>query len=156
MPRLNLPEYPYRIRVLKNGKQEIFDPVRKRFVRLTPEEWVRQHFINFLTHFHSYPASLIHVEAALTYNRLAKRSDIVIYGREGRPLMAVECKAPTVDVTQKTLDQLAMYNYTLKVSYLALTNGLQHYICRMDSGNGTYSFLEEFPAYSELHEQFQI
>ncbi len=154
MPRLKLPEYPERIREKQNGKQEIFDPVRKKFVRLTPEEWVRQHFINFLVNHHGYPASLLHVEATLTYNHLTKRSDIVIYGREGKPLMAVECKAPSVEITQKAFDQLAMYNFTLKVSYLVLTNGIQHYICRMDPEKGSYIFLEEFPAYNELHEQF--
>ncbi|MCX6287211.1 MAG: type I restriction enzyme HsdR N-terminal domain-containing protein [Bacteroidetes bacterium] len=155
MTKLNLPEYPYRIRTNKDGKHEIHDPVRKKFVRLTPEEWVRQNFLNFLVSRHNYPASLIHVEASLTYNRLSKRSDIVVYGNHGKPLLAVECKAPSVEITQLVFDQLAMYNFTLKVSYLVLTNGIQHYICQMEPAKGRYTFLEEFPDYNELHEQFQ-
>lgn len=155
MPELNLPEYPVRKRLTKDGKEEIFDPVRRKFVRLTPEEWVRQHFLNFLIQSHKYPASLIHVEASLTYNRLSKRSDIVVYSNRGKPVMAVECKAPSVAITQKVFEQLAMYNFTLKVSYLALTNGMQHFICRMDPVNGQFTFLEEFPAYKELQDQFQ-
>ena len=154
MPKLNLPEYPLRIRLNKNGKEEILDPVRKRFVRLTPEEWVRQHFLNLLVEQHKYPASLIHVEASLSYNHLSKRSDIVVYSPQGKPLMAVECKAPSVGITQRVFEQLAMYNFTLKVSYLALTNGMQHYICRMVPEDGSFAFLEELPPYNELHEQF--
>ena len=152
MPKLNLPEYPLRIRTKKDGKQEIHDPVRRRFVRLTPEEWVRQHFINFLVHHHGFPASLIHVEASLRYNRLSKRSDIVIYGKHGKPMMAVECKAPSVEITRNVFEQLAMYNFTLKVPYLVLTNGIQNYICRMEPEKQGYTFLEDFPAYNELHE----
>ncbi|MCX6281364.1 MAG: type I restriction enzyme HsdR N-terminal domain-containing protein [Bacteroidetes bacterium] len=154
MPKLNLPEYPFRVRTNRDGKQEIHDPVRKRFVRLTPEEWVRQHFLNFMVIHHKYPASLIHVEASLTYNRLAKRSDIVVYGNQGKPLMAIECKAPSILIDQQVFDQLAMYNFTLKVSYLVLTNGIQHYVCRMEPSVGRYDFLKEFPEYNELHEQF--
>jgi len=154
MPKLNLPEYPLRMRLTKAGKEEILDPVRKKFVRLTPEEWVRQHFLNFLVKQHDYPASLIHVEASLTYNHLSKRSDIVVYGPHGKPLMAVECKAPTIEISEKAFEQLAMYNFTLRVSYLALTNGMQHYICRMEPETGRYTFLERFPAYHELHDQF--
>ena len=154
MPKLNLPEYPFTIRSKADGKKEILDPVRKKFVRLTPEEWVRQHFLNFMVTRHHYPASLIHVEASLTYNRLSKRSDIVVYSRQGKPLMAVECKAPPVVITQKVFEQLAMYNFTLRVSYLVLTNGLQHFICRMEPGNGNFTFLEEFPDYGDLKDQF--
>lgn len=155
MPALNLPEFQHRTRNNRNGKPEIFDTVRKKFVRLTPEEWVRQHFLNFLVGNHGYPASLIHVEASVKYHNLSKRSDIVIYGNNGKPLMAVECKAPSVEISQKTFSQLAMYNFTLRVSYLVLTNGLSHYVCRMDAGRGTFSFLEEFPDYTDLRDQFQ-
>ncbi|MEI6884868.1 MAG: type I restriction enzyme HsdR N-terminal domain-containing protein [Bacteroidota bacterium] len=155
MPRLNLPEYQPRTRLSKDGKEEIYDVVRRKFVRLTPEEWVRQHFINFFVSHHDYPLSLLQVEGKLTYNHLTKRSDIVVYGRNGKPLMAVECKAPSVEITQKVFDQLAMYNFTLGVSYLVLTNGMQNYICRMEPEKGSYSFLEKFPAYAELHEQFR-
>lgn len=155
MPQLNLPEFVCRTRQSKDGKEEIFDAVRRKFVRLTPEEWVRQHFIHFIVNHYDYPLSLLHVEAKLTYNNLAKRSDIVVYGRKGKPLMAVECKAPSVEITQKVFEQLAMYNFTLKVSYLVLTNGMQNYVCRMEPEKGSYSFLENFPTYAELHEQFQ-
>lgn len=150
MTRLNLPEYPAKLRTAKDGKHEIHDPVRRKFVRLTPEEWVRQHFVNFMVAHHGYPSSLIHVEASLTYNHLTKRSDIVVYSRQGKPLMAVECKAPSVEITQKTFSQLAMYNFTLGVPYMVLTNGLQHYICRMEPEKGSYSFLGEFPDYDQL------
>ena len=154
MPELKLPQFTCRIRYRKDGKEEIHDPVRRKFVRLTQEEWVRQHFINFMVNHHGYPASLLHIEAPISYNHLSKRSDIVVYGNYGKPLMAVECKAPTVDISQKVFDQLAMYNFTLKVSYLTLTNGMQHYVCRMEPDKGTYAFLQEFPAYTELQQQF--
>lgn len=149
MQALNLPEYPCRLRTVRS-RPEIFDPVRKKFVRLTPEEWVRQHFINFLVSHRQFPASLIHVEASLKYNTLDRRSDIVVYSRAGRAVLAVECKAPAVAINEKVLSQMAVYNASLKVPCLVLTNGLEHYILLMGSKAGTYSFAAELPAYAEL------
>ena len=151
MKKLNLPVITARTRVGKNGKQEIFDEIRKKFVRLTPEEWVRQHFLNFMVAYLGFPASLIVVEAELTYNQMKKRFDILAYLPDGNPCMVVECKAPTVEVTQVVLDQVAMYNMTLTVNYLAVTNGISHYACRIDHERRTYTFLKEIPTYDILN-----
>jgi hypothetical protein len=152
IPALNLPEYPYRLRKNRNGRDEIFDAVRKKFVRLTPEEWVRQHLLDYFVRHLDFPASLIRVEASLKYNNLSKRSDIVVYGKQGRPLLAVECKAPSVTITQDAFQQLAMYNFSLKVPYLVMTNGLNHYCCVLDAVNKQISYLPGIPAYGELRE----
>jgi type I site-specific restriction endonuclease len=149
MQTLNLPEPALRIRI-KGDKQEVFDSVRKKFVTLTPEEWVRQHFIHYLTDHRNVPRSLIAVEASLNYNRLKKRSDIVVYGKDGSPCLIVECKAPEVMVTQAVFDQVAMYNMALKVPFLAVTNGMVHFACHIDHGTGKILFLKEIPEYEEL------
>jgi predicted type IV restriction endonuclease len=150
MPKLNLPEYPYRIREKQDGKDEIYDSVRKKYVRLTPEEWVRQHLLNFFINHLNFPASLIQVEASLKYNRLSKRSDIVVYGKQGKPLMAVECKAPSVEITRDVFDQLAMYNFSLKVPYLLVTNGMDHYCCVLDPVKKQFRYVPEIPFYETL------
>jgi len=149
MQTLNLPDAGLRIQS-KNEKQEVFDCVRKKFVALTPEEWVRQHFIHYLIHHLSVPVSLIAVEALLHYYRLKKRSDIVVYGKDGKPSLIVECKAPEVAMTQAVFDQVAMYNMTLKVPYLAVTNGLVHFACHIDHSSGKIVFLKEIPVYGEM------
>jgi hypothetical protein len=149
MQTLNLPVAPLRIRS-KGEKQEVFDPVRKKFVSLTPEEWVRQHFIHYLVAHRNVPASLIAVEASLSYNRLKKRSDLVVFGKDGKPCLVVECKAPEVAVTQAVFDQVAMYNMTLKVPYLAVTNGLVHFACFIDHDSGKIIFLKEIPLYVDM------
>src|ERR1035437_10387852 len=149
MQALTLPDAGLRIRS-KNEKQEVFDCVRKKFVALTPEEWVRQHFIHYLIHHLSVPVSLIAVEASLHYHRLKKRSDIVVYGKDGKPSLIVECKAPEVAITQAVFDQVAMYNMTLKVPYLAVTNGLVHFACHIDHSSGKIVFLKEIPVYGEM------
>ncbi len=151
MPPLNLPAYEPRIREQNSGKPEIFDRVRKKFVRLTPEEWVRQHFLNYLTAHKGYPASLIAVEAALKYNRLVKRSDILVYGPGGKPLLVVECKAPEVEVSQAVFDQVAMYNMSLLVGFVVVTNGLEHFACKISHENKSYTFLKEIPDYETLN-----
>jgi hypothetical protein len=149
MQTLNLPVAELRIRT--NGdKQEVFDSVRKLFVALTPEEWVRQHFIHYLAVHRNVPRSLIAVEASLRVNRLKKRSDIVVYGKEGNPCLIVECKAPEVAVTQAVFDQVAIYNMALKVPFLAVTNGLVHFACHIDHASGTILFLKEIPVYKDL------
>ena len=147
---LNLPPIEAAIRLSETGREEIFDPLRRRFVALTPEEWVRQHMIGFLTGQLGYPASLISVETALKYNRLRKRTDIVIHGTGGQPGMIVECKAPEVPLTRAVLEQAAMYNMPLQVKYLVLTNGLQHHILFIDREAKKFAFLERFPGHGEL------
>lgn len=158
MIKLNLPEYSFRIQETGKGLQ-IFDSIRKKFVALTPEEWVRQNFIRYLIEEKKYPASLISIEAGLKYNRLQKRCDITIYDREGNAWMIIECKKPSVKISQAIFDQAAIYNMSLKtkVNFLAVTNGLKHYCCQLLvpelQGNYeqvNYSFLKDFPAFSAL------
>jgi hypothetical protein len=149
MEVLNLPTCDLKVR--RNGiKKEIFDPVRKRFVALTPEEWVRQHFIQFLINECCVPASLIGVEISLKFNGLSKRSDIVVFDRKGNPSMAVECKASSVKIDQKVFDQLARYNMVLNVSYMVVTNGMSHFCCRINKETGSYTFLQEIPPFEML------
>jgi len=149
MIRLNLPDFTFRIRE-QNSRTEIFDPVRRIFVALTPEEWVRQNFIRFLIQEKNIPLSLIAVEKAHTLYKMKRRSDILIFGDQGLPVMVVECKAPTVKISQKSFDQVARYNMILKVKYLVVTNGLQHFCSLIDHEKAAYSFLEEIPDYSAL------
>ena len=151
MEKLNLPHIEARTRIGKNGKEEIFDEIRKKFVRLTPEEWVRQHFLQWMIVHLGYPASLIVVEAALKYNNMLKRFDILAYRADGRPCMVVECKSPGVEITQSVFDQVAMYNMTLTVDYLAVTNGINHYACHIDHEKRTYAFLKDIPTYEILN-----
>ena len=149
MQTLNLPDAALRIRN-KGEKQEVYDSVRKKFVALTPEEWVRQHFIHYLADHRNVPRSLIAVEASLRYHRLKKRSDIVVYGKDGAPCLIVECKGPEVMVTQAVFDQVAMYNMALKVPFLAVTNGMVHFACYIDHGSGKIIFLKEIPVYEQM------
>jgi len=147
MQQLNLPDYEPRLREREDGKSEIFDPVRKKYVRLTPEEWVRQHFVNLMVTRLGFPASLIVVEAELTYNRMKKRFDILAYTPGGMPALVIECKSPRVEITQDVFDQVAMYNMTLRVGYLVVTNGMTHYACRIDHEKRSYTFLREIPEF---------
>ena len=149
MIKLNLPEYSFRIRDL-NSKRQIFDEVRKRFVALTPEEWVRQNFLKYLLAEKKYPQSLISVEGGLKLFKRKKRTDIVVYNNLGKPLLIVECKAPDVVIDQNVFDQIVRYNMALQVKYLILTNGLNHYSCSIDYSRKTYNFLKEIPDYPEL------
>ncbi len=149
MQILNLPPASFRTRN-KNNRDEIFDPVRKRFVALTQEEWVRQNFLQYLMNVKKVPGSLIGVEVALTYNNLKKRGDIVIWNNSGKPKLIVECKAPEVMLTQDVFHQVAMYNMAMNVDYLVVTNGLSHYVCFIDHVKKEYHFLEEIPGYEQL------
>lgn len=146
MEKLNLPSYPLKI---KNSEKHylIFDEIRKKYIVLTPEEWVRQHYIHFLLKEKQYPISLIAVEKQFTINNLKKRCDILVFNYNGTPDIIVECKAPSVKITQDTFDQIARYNLKLNANYLIVTNGLEHYHCKLDSLNETYIFLEEIPGY---------
>lgn len=125
----------------------IFDKLRKKYMVLTPEEWVRQHFVHFLIDEKKYPISLIAIEKQLTVNNLKKRSDILVFNSDGHPEIIVECKAPSIKITQDTFDQIARYNLKLKATFLVVTNGLEHFYCKMDLENETYIFLKEIPDY---------
>ena len=149
MQQLNLPAHDFKVKH-EGKKTQIFDSVRKKFVTLTPEEWVRQHFIQYLISEKKVPEQLITVEMGLKYIELKKRSDVVVYNKEGKPVLIVECKAPAIKITQDTFDQFARYNMTLKVKYLAITNGINHFYCQIDHKNGSYFFLKELPVYTSL------
>ncbi len=126
MSELNLPSYPFRLRTTGQSK-EIFDSIRRKFVTLTPEEWVRQHFLVFMIDHLKYPASLINLEKGLVFNERKKRTDIVVHDRNGKPWMIVECKAPSVVLNEETFYQAASYHLKLKVQYLGVTKGIKHY-----------------------------
>lgn len=147
MDSLNLPTYSFKLKS-EGGRKLIFDEIRRRYVALTPEEWVRQNFIKYLTYEKAYPTALISLEKHFRYNRMQKRSDILVYDRNGMPVLMVECKAPDVKVNQAVFDQIALYNLKFKVPYLVVTNGIQHYCCRYTEDKGSYRFLEEIPEYN--------
>ncbi len=149
MYRLNLPQYEIKIKQ-QNGKPLILDTLRRKFVSLTPEEWVRQHFVHFLTEHKGYPASLIANETELACGQKKLRCDSVLYDSQARPRMIMEYKAPTIAITQKVFNQISAYNMLLKVDYLVVSNGMQHYCCRMDYDNNSYCFLKEIPDFNEL------
>lgn len=146
---LELPPYPFKI-IDKNGQLTLFDELRKKHIIITPEEWVRQHFVQYLINQKKYPKTLIKLEGGLRMNGMAKRTDIVAFNPAGGKILMVECKAPSVAINQKVFDQIARYNMTHRVGLLAVSNGLQHYYCRIDFENGAYKFIEELPAYNEL------
>lgn len=143
---LNLPAHPFRI-TNQNGQLFVFDEIRKKKLVLTPEEWVRQHFVQFLILQKKYPKSLIQLEGGLKYNGMAKRSDILVYNRQGEKQLLIECKAPTIKINQSVFDQIARYNFVHRVPLLAVSNGLQHYFCRIDFENKSYEFLPDLPEF---------
>ena len=147
MEKLNLPKFPAKVKQV-DGKVMIFDIIRKKYIKLTPEEWVRQNFIYYLVNFLDYPKSLIKVESGLRYNRLLKRSDILVFNRDAEPLLLVECKSPDSKITQNVIDQAAVYNRSLNAGYLLVTNGIQH-LCWRISENGN-QLLKEIPRYDDL------
>ena len=149
MQQLNFPFFEFKLRNL-NNRQEIFDPVRHKFVTLTPEEWVRQHLISYLTQVKGYPVSVIGVEKQLMLNKMPKRFDLVIFKRNGTPLLLAECKAPGIEITEKAFDQAARYNMLLQAEYFMITNGLEHYPCRIDYANKQYIFIEDIPHFTAL------
>lgn len=149
MRRLNLPSYSFRIRE-ENGQDFIFDSYRRKFVRLTPEEWVRQNFVTWLVNERSFPAPVIIIEKSLTYNKMLKRCDVLVYDRQGKPALMVECKAPEVKVRREVFDQISVYNLVFRVPYLIVTNGLSHYACKVDFDSRKISFLKDIPFYGEF------
>lgn len=146
MQQLHFPSYSFRFKNSEN-KVAIFDDIRKKFIILTPEEWVRQHTIQYLLQEKNYPKSYLNVEKLLKINDLSKRYDIVVFQPDGTIFLLVECKAPEVKISQQTFDQIARYNLTLKAKYLMVTNGLNHYFCQMDFEKEKYVFLDELPEF---------
>ena len=147
MQRLNFPETKFRLKSSENNTL-IFDIIRKKFVVLTPEEWVRQHVLHWLIYQKRYPASIINVEKQLIVSGMRKRYDIVVYRSDGSIAILVECKSPGLKITQEVFDQLARYNLKADASYLMVTNGLEHYYCQIDKELEKYTFLEQIPEFS--------
>ncbi len=149
MLNLNLPAYSFKIKS-GEGRKLIFDEIRRKYVVLTPEEWVRQNFVQYLVREKSCPASLISLERQFDYNRMVKRADILIHNRSGMPVMMVECKAPDIKINQETFNQIALYNLRFNVPFLIITNGIEHYCCRYSKKGKGYRFLKQIPDYQEL------
>lgn len=147
MQKLNFPTYSFRFKNSEN-KVAIFDEIRKKFVILTPEEWVRQNVVRFLLEEKNYPKSYINVEKLIKINDLSKRYDIVVFQPNGEIFLLIECKAPEVQISQQTFDQIARYNLVLNAKHLMITNGLNHYFCQMDFENEKYTFLKDLPNYT--------
>jgi len=147
MQQLNFPSYNFRFKNSEN-KVAIFDAIRKKFIILTPEEWVSQHVVHYLLEEKKYPKSHINVEKLLKVNDLKKRYDIVVFNPDGSIFILVECKAPEIKISQHTFDQIARYNLTLKAQFLMVTNGHNHYFCQMDFENEKYNFLKELPIFN--------
>ena len=149
MYALNLPKYGIKI-ANENGHLTIFDVLRRKYVALTPEEWVRQHFVHYLIGHKGYPQTLMANEIQLAIGNKKLRCDSVLYDRSLKPRMIIEYKAPTVNITQKVFDQITVYNMLLHVDYLVVSNGIKHYCCQMDYDNQKYLFLEDIPDYQEI------
>tara|TARA_B110000116_G_scaffold2559_1_gene2233 strand:- start:15 stop:461 length:447 start_codon:yes stop_codon:yes gene_type:complete len=146
MPHLNLPKVALKTKSVE-GTIQVFDVIRKKYFVLTPEEWVRQHFIHYLNNEKNYPMGLMGVEKMVKYNALKTRADIILYTTEGKAKMIVECKAANVKITQDTFNQISKYNFKLKVPFLVVTNGMQHFCCKMEYESNEIKFLEEIPTY---------
>ena len=149
MIKLNLPDYSFRIKT-EEYKTFIFDEIRKKFLLLTPEEWVRQNFIKYLIQEKGFPSSLMAIESGLQINRNIFRTDLLVYNKKGEPILVVEFKAPKIKITQKAFDQIARYNMKFRTSYLIVSNGMQHYCCMINPKEGNYSFLKNIPSYNEI------
>lgn len=146
---LNLPLYKTKIST-RNGKMVIYDNIRKRFVALTPEEWVRQHFVHFLIEHKDYPHTLMANEVLLNLNNMKRRCDTVLYTKTIQPQMIIEYKAPSIKITQEVFSQISLYNIALKVDYLIVSNGIDHFCCKMDYTAQSYHFLNDIPHYDML------
>ncbi len=148
-PKLSLPEYHYKVREA-NGKYYIFDPLRKKYVTLTPEEWVRQHFVNYLIADKNYPKGLFRIEKMLQYHKLSKRADIIVCGRNAEPILLVECKAANQQLNQEVFNQAATYNKKIKAVTSVITNGLRHFCYQTDFSTQKISFIQNIPSFEEL------
>ena len=150
MQPLNLPPFEANIKK-QNGMVKILDILRQKFVALTPEEWVRQHFVHFLIEQKGYSKTLMANEVAVTLNGMSRRCDTVVYRQEGmKPLMIVEYKRPDVEITQRVFEQICRYNMVLEVEWLVVSNGLKHYCCQVDIKKGGYAFMKDIPSYGEI------
>lgn len=148
-PELNLPSTDLRV-TIKDDKELIFDSLRRKYVALTPEEWVRQNFVSFLINHKGYLAGLMNNEVSLVQNGIKRRCDTLVSDKYGNPIVIVEYKAPNVEITQKVFDQIVRYNYVFRAKYLIVSNGLNHYCCCINYDEGNYSFLKEIPSYADL------
>lgn len=148
MVKLNLPPFDFQLKHV-DGRTLIFDSLRKRYLVLTPEEWVRQHFIHYLIKYLQYPRALIKVEGGLTFNTLSKRSDIVVFNRQGSPWMVIECKSPDLKLSERTILQASTYNHSLKARYVVITNGMAHICCEIDWPNSRSVVVDTMPEYEE-------
>lgn len=146
---LNLPQFDLKIK-REDDKELIYDSLRRKYVALTPEEWVRQNFVQFLINEKKFPAGLMGNEVPLVQNGIKRRCDSLVSDKFGNPLVIVEYKAPSIEITQKVFDQIVRYNYVLRAKYLIVSNGLCHYCCKINYEKSNYSFLKEIPSYSEL------
>jgi hypothetical protein len=147
MLQLNLPAFEFQVKKIA-GKLYIFDVLRKKYVFLTPEEWVRQHFVHFLIHENQYPKSLIKLEAGVHYHTLSQRSDLVVYDAAGKPFLVVECKGAEVALSQEVIEQAARYNHIFKAPYVAITNGLETFCCEIDFENKKLTWSEDVPPWN--------
>jgi hypothetical protein len=149
MQKLKLPSYSFRI-VEKNNRWEIYDENRRKWIKLTPEEWVRQHFIHFLVKDKMFPKSLMAIEKKVLINGLSQRFDLLVYDRKGNPLLIAEFKSPDIQIDQTTFDQASRYNSALRAPYFLISNGMVHFVCKMDFENRTTRYLDEIPTFGEL------
>lgn len=149
MQALNLPAWPFKI-VKDNGKYEIFDPIRRKYLILTPEEWVRQHFIRFLVDHRGFPAGLLRTEVQVKHHQRTGRYDALFVDRTGKPFILIECKAPTVPITDETFAQISRYNIGLQAKYMLVTNGMDHFFGKVDHETGRLVFMDDLPQYDQL------
>jgi hypothetical protein len=149
LKELNLPQYSFKI-TGREGSEMILDQIRRKYVRLTPEEWVRQNFVQYLITEGKYPPGLIGIEVMFSLNKLKRRVDILIHNRQGNPVMIVECKEPEVKIDDKVFSQIADYNLGLKVPYLVVTNGIVHYACIINIEHNTWEYLLTLPLYEDI------
>ena len=149
LPELNLPEFEFRIKQ-ENDKNLIFDEIRKKYVRLTPEEWVRQNIIRYLVEYKHYPGQLMKIEATIANHLIQFRGDVIVYNRQITPVLIVECKAPEVSINEEVFNQVLRYNLKLHVKYLMVTNGLKHHCFQIDAVKNAYQFLSEIPDYRDM------
>ncbi|GAB3991163.1 type I restriction enzyme HsdR N-terminal domain-containing protein [Spirosoma daeguense] len=147
MVTLNLPPFEHKTKHVE-GKVYIFDSLRRKYVRLSPEEWVRQHIVNLLLTHYAYPKALIRTEGGLTLNQTQKRTDVVVFDRQGQPFLIVECKAPHITLAQNVFDQIARYNHIHRAPYLVVSNGLLHYCCSVNHTTAEIEFMDDFPAFT--------
>jgi Type I restriction enzyme R protein N terminus (HSDR_N) len=149
LKQLNLPQYSFKI-TGKEGSEMILDLVRRKYVKFTPEEWVRQNFVQYLVNEGKYPVGLLGIEVMFRFNKLKRRVDILVHNRSGAPVMIVECKSPDIKIDDKVFDQIVCYNMRFKVPYIVVTNGLVNYACKVDHQENKYEFLLVIPLYEDL------